>query len=239
MLRRATPGHPMKRARMADMPGLMRWIERFVLAVGFVFLTIWLAAYVHRVLMVRVAMKNFEDARHQAAGNMPPTGEPRTVTKEEGPPVMKDGKASTADYAGAGSTAVNSRGEIPLAILRIPTIHLEAPVVRGTDDITLNRGVGQIAGTASPGEKGNIGLAGHRDSFFRNLKDVNRGDAIELQTITTSEIYIVDRILITGPDDVSVLQPRDAQSLTLITCYPFEFLGPAPRRFVVQASIKR
>ena len=120
MLRRATPGHPMKRPRMADMPGLMRWIERFVLAVGFVLLTIWLAAYVHRVLMVRVAMKNFEDARRQAAGNMPPTGEPRTVTKEESPAVMGDSKKPTADYAGAGSTAVNSRGEIPLAMRRGP-----------------------------------------------------------------------------------------------------------------------
>jgi sortase A len=116
---------------------------------------------------------------------------------------------------------------------------LEVPVLHGTDDITLNRGVGQIAGTAAPGEMGNIGIAGHRDGFFRNLKEVNKGDVIELETTTASAVYVVDRILVTGPDDVSVLKPRDTRSLTLVTCYPFHFIGPAPRRFVVEATLKR
>jgi sortase A len=128
---------------------------------------------------------------------------------------------------------------VPLAILRISRIHLNVPVLGSTDDITLNRGVGRIAGTAVPGQKGNIGIAGHRDSFFQNLKEVNRGDEIELETTATSEVYVVDRILVTGEDDLSVLQPRDSQSLTLVTCYPFHYVGPAPRRFVVQATIKK
>jgi sortase A len=115
---------------------------------------------------------------------------------------------------------------------------LDVPVLGSTDNITLNRGVGRIAGTAAPGQKGNIGIAGHRDSFFQNLKQVNRGDEIELETTTTSETYIVDRILVTSEDDLSVLQPRGLQSLTLVTCYPFHYVGPAPRRFVVQATIK-
>jgi sortase A len=111
-------------------------------------------------------------------------------------------------------------------------------VLRGTDEITLNRGAGQIVGTAVPGERGNIGIAGHRDSFFRNLKDISRGDVIELETTNASATYVVERILITGPDDTSVLQPSGEQTLTLVTCYPFHFVGPAPRRFVVQASLK-
>jgi len=133
-------------------------------------------------------------------------------------------------------TAIHNAGEVPLAILRIPKIYLQVPVLGGTDEVTLNRGVGQIAGTAAPGEKGNIGIAGHRDGFFRNLKDVSRGDLIELQTTRSYAIYVVNRILITGPDDASALRSSDEQLLTLVTCYPFHFIGPAPRRFVVQAS---
>jgi sortase A len=91
---------------------------------------------------------------------------------------------------------------------------------------------------AAPGEKGNIGIAGHRDGFFRNLKEISRGDQIELETTSSSATYVVNRVLITGPDDTSVLQPSGEQILTLVTCYPFHFIGPAPRRFVVQATLK-
>lgn len=133
---------------------------------------------------------------------------------------------------------MGQKADVPLAILRIPKIHLAVPVLTGTDEITLNRGVGQIAGTAAPGERGNIGIAGHRDGFFRNLKDINQGDVIELETTSVSATYVVEHILITGPDDISVLQPSGNPTLTLVTCYPFHFIGPAPRRFVVQASLK-
>jgi sortase A len=140
--------------------------------------------------------------------------------------------------AGRAGANVHGNARVPLAILRIPRIHLEVPVLSGTDEITLNRGVGQIAGMAAPGEKGNIGIAGHRDGFFRNLKEISRGDQIELETTSSSATYVVNRVLITGPDDTSVLQPSGEQILTLVTCYPFHFIGPAPRRFVVQATLK-
>jgi sortase A len=125
----------------------------------------------------------------------------------------------------------------PVALLRIRKIHLEVPVLDGTDDLRLNRGVGLIAGSAAPGENGNVGIAGHRDGFFRGLKDVQEGDQIELVSATGVNTYTIDRVIIVTPDDVSVLAPRPQSSITLVTCYPFYFVGSAPQRYIVQASM--
>jgi len=126
----------------------------------------------------------------------------------------------------------------PLAVLSVPKIGLEVPVLEGTDDLTLNRAVGLIAGTPRPGEDGNVGIAGHRDGFFRGLKDVGVGDEIELRTITSSHAYVVESIRIVSPDDVWVLDPTPSPALTLVTCYPFYFVGNAPQRYIVRA-VKR
>ncbi len=123
-----------------------------------------------------------------------------------------------------------------IAILRIPRIKLEVPVMEGTDDLILNRGVGHVAHTANPGENGNSAIAGHRDGFFRGLKDVGLGDTIELVTPQRTVTYLIDRIRVVDPSDVSVLQPTASPTLTLVTCYPFYFLGSAPKRYIVQAS---
>ena len=123
----------------------------------------------------------------------------------------------------------------PLAVLRIPKIRLEVPVLRGTDDFTLNRAVGHIDDTALPGTDGNAGIAGHRDGFFRGLKDIAPDDAIELETLRGKEVYRVERTWVVDPEDVSVLDPTPARSLTLVTCYPFYHIGPAPQRFIVRA----
>jgi sortase A len=125
---------------------------------------------------------------------------------------------------------------VPLAVLRIPGIDLEVPVFDGTDELTLNRAVGRIAGTARPGEAGNLGIAGHRDGFFRGLKDVSIGDEIELQTLTGTQRYAVTEITVTTPSDVEVLDPTDDPSITLVTCYPFYFVGSAPQRYIVRAT---
>jgi sortase A len=123
----------------------------------------------------------------------------------------------------------------PLAILRIPRVHLDVPVLEGTDDATLNRAVGHIMDTALPGTDGNAGIAGHRDGFFRGLKDIEVGDVLDLDTRHDTETYRVDRTWIVSPADVSVLDPTPTQSITLVTCYPFYFIGPAPQRFIVRA----
>ena len=123
----------------------------------------------------------------------------------------------------------------PLAVLRIPKIRLEVPVLPGTDDRTLDRAVGHVEGTAPPGTDGNSGIAGHRDGFFRGLKDIVPGDAIELDTLDGKEAYRVERTWVVDPEDVSVLDPTPTRVLTLVTCYPFYFVGSAPRRFIVRA----
>lgn len=125
----------------------------------------------------------------------------------------------------------------PIGILRIPKIQVEVPVLDGTDELSLNRGVGRIAGTAIPGEEGNLGIAGHRDGFFRGLKDISLGDTIEMVTATRTNTYIIDNVVIVDPGDTSVLQARQRPSLTLVTCYPFYFVGTAPKRYIVQASL--
>ncbi len=125
----------------------------------------------------------------------------------------------------------------PLAVLRIEKIKLEVPVFDGTDDRTLNRGVGRIIGTARVGGAGNLGIAGHRDGFFRGLKDVTVGDKVELETHQGPKTYNIDSIKIVSPNDVSVLKSDSTTSLTLVTCYPFYFIGSAPQRYIVHASL--
>ncbi len=125
-----------------------------------------------------------------------------------------------------------------IAVLTSDAVAIQAPVYRGTSAASLSAGVGWIEGTADPGSIGNIGLSAHRDSYFRNLKNVSKGDRFTLTTATDSYTYSVDRIEIVEPSAVSVLAPGDHGLLTLVTCYPFYFVGTAPRRFIVQARIE-
>jgi sortase A len=134
--------------------------------------------------------------------------------------------------------ALATQTDDPLAVLRVEKIHLEVPVFEGTDDWVLNRGVGRIVGTARIGQIGNIGIAGHRDGFFRGLKDVNLGDTLQLDTITGTQAYVVDSIKLVTPDDVSILRNEPTPALTLVTCYPFYFIGSAPQRYIVHASLR-
>lgn len=124
----------------------------------------------------------------------------------------------------------------PLGVLRIDRLHIEVPVYNGTDEFVLNRGVGRIPGTARIDGAGNLGIAGHRDGFFRGLKDIQAGDILELQTTHGAVSYRVDSMVIVDPSDVSVLAPTPERTLTLVTCYPFYFVGHAPKRFIVRAT---
>ena len=124
----------------------------------------------------------------------------------------------------------------PLAVLRIPRLGLEVPVLEGTDEWTLDRAVGHIEGTVGPADPGNVGIAGHRDGFFRVLKDLATGDVLELALRGGVRRFRVDRISIVGPDDAEVIAPTTRSLVTLVTCYPFYFVGSAPQRFIVQAA---
>jgi sortase A len=128
------------------------------------------------------------------------------------------------------------RGGDVLGRVDVPRLGLSVAILQGTSSRTLRLGAGHIEGTPLPGEPGNSGIAGHRDTFFRSLKDIRKDDEIQFQTATGLLRYEVDWTKIVGPDDMSVLRSSgDDSTLTLVTCYPFYLVGPAPKRFVVHA----
>ena len=148
---------------------------------------------------------------------------------------MPDQTLWSSTRVNASREALSEPAPLPLAVLRIPKVGLEVPVLPGTDGRTLDRAVGHIEGTTEPGKDGNSGIAGHRDGFFRGLKDISPGDRIELDTLEGTDVYRVERTWVVNPQDVSVLDPTSIPALTLVTCYPFYFNGPAPERFIVRA----
>lgn len=125
----------------------------------------------------------------------------------------------------------------PDALLRIPSVKLLVPVFDGTSETNLNRGAGRIEGTARIGAHGNLGIAAHRDGFFRVLKDVRVGDVLLIERMRTIEEYRVVSMSVVEPSDISVLDPTLTRSVTLVTCYPFYYVGSAPQRFIVRAEI--
>ena len=123
-----------------------------------------------------------------------------------------------------------------LAVIKIPRLFLEAPVFEGAQESELDRGPGWIRGTAQIGGLGNVGIAGHRDGFFRALKDIEPGDTIEIVGRDTVTRYKVADTWVVDPDAVHVLDATKVPAITLVTCYPFYFVGHAPQRFIVRAE---
>jgi sortase A len=210
-----------------------RRIEAVLLGTGLALLGVWGAVWIHGTLSSRAAVKRFEADRVRSSG----LNSENTNDSVSGSHV--DFALWSAKRVEAYKESLTRKEDRPLAILRIKKIHVEVPVYNDTDDLTLNRGVGRILGTARVGEGGNLGIAGHRDGFFRGLKDVALGDEVELARVGQSDIYVVEKITIVKPEDVSVLAPTRIPSLTLVTCFPFYFVGSAPQRFIVHASLKQ
>jgi sortase A len=121
--------------------------------------------------------------------------------------------------------------------LLIPRLHMQAMVREGTDSRTLDVALGHITGTSLPGAAGNVAIAGHRDTLFRCLRNISKEDQIVFQTTYGSYTYDVEDTKIVNPRDVTVLAPGPDSEITLVTCYPFNFVGPAPDRFVVRARL--
>ncbi len=217
---------------------VMIWIERILLVSGLALVGFYGAVRMESWLTSRAALEHFaaDEALAQPGTDALATNIDSGSFEELEPPNV-DFSLWGEQRVKAYRQNIGKHPDRPLAVLRIPKISLEAPLFDGTDDLTLNHAVGRIAGTSRPGEPGNIGIAGHRDGFFRGLKDVRVGDAIELRTLKGMDTYIVDQIQIVSPRQVEVLRPTSVPSLTLVTCYPFYFLGSAPQRYVVTASL--
>jgi sortase A len=188
---------------------ILLWLERGFLAVGIV-LAIWCA-----VVLV--------EARYTQSLPLP-----LVVTQ-----TLPGDAGSTG---GPHSSAAPAPGTL-LARLEIPAVQLSTAVLQGSDNATLNRGAGHIEDTPLPGEHGNVGIAGHRDTVFRPIRLVKGGETIDLTTPDRVFHYKITKTSIVMPEDVYVLDPTPRPTLTLVTCYPFEFIGHAPKRFIVRAEL--
>jgi LPXTG-site transpeptidase (sortase) family protein len=144
----------------------------------------------------------------------------------------------TAHTLRSASDSARAAARPYLGRLDIPRLGMSIMVMEGVDDQTLRRGIGHIPETVLPGQSGNSGIAGHRDTFFRGLAGIRRHDEITVRTLDGAYDYVVDSIRVVDPDAVEVLNDFGYPMLTLVTCYPFYRVGPAPQRFVVQALLK-
>jgi sortase A len=195
-------------------------IERMLLAAGLILMTVWVAARLQRTIASRAAIAEFNAESAVGSSNRAST----SLDPVLGVPV--DFRLWSVKRISAYEDSLTKKTDAPLAILRIPKINLEVPIFNDTDDLTLNRGVGRI-----------LGIAGHRDGFFRGLQRIAPGDVLELVQPGHSDRYAVTQIRIATPDDTSVLNPTEIPTLTLVTCFPFYFVGHAPKRYIVTALL--
>lgn len=209
---------------------ILRSLEGGLLTIGLTLLTVFLAVRISGVIGTRVAVWQLSTPAGQGSEGGEDRGRVESVENA-------DFRLWSQTRIQVYKQALAAKFGAPSALLTIARLSLEVPVFEGTDEPVLNRGVGRIIGTAKPGEAGNMAIAGHRDGFFRCLKDIQIGDRMELTVRGQKNTYTVDMIRIVNPEDVSVLQSRDRPALTLVTCYPFYFIGSAPQRFIVHASL--
>ncbi len=209
---------------------LWQAIEKLLLVIGVILLALYGASRLYTTVASRIAVLRFKNGVVASSAESSPAQTQLREAKEQ-----LDMSLWSEKRILAYREALTMSFEPSLAILSIPKLRLEVPVFDGTNELILNRGAGRIRGTARPGEAGNIGIAAHRDGFFRGLKEIRPGDKIELLIHTQKLTYLVDKIVIVSPYNVEVLKARPRPSLTLVTCYPFYFFGNAPQRYIVHA----
>jgi len=222
----------------------LRFVEIVAWVLGSALVAVWVAYGLHAFFGSRTDIQRFERAK-EAVRLSPVPSAPAPVTaglEPRYPQQVTLAASPEVDYSLWAEGRIKEYEEsleadlgAPQAIFRIPKLDLEVAVLEGTSDLVLNRGVGRIAGTAQIGEVGNLGIAGHRDGFFRGLKDIETGDTMELETLRGTQSYLIDKISIVSPEDVYVLDPSEESRITLVTCYPFYFVGKAPLRYIVHA----
>jgi sortase A len=212
--------HPTRRALF------LRWARFFFLVVSVLALS-----YCAVVLIDRWAFQAYQTRRFERALKNAQTPA-RTIPPATSSPLPAQ---ADADRARAESFGIDGLAGSPLGRIEISSIGLAAMIMEGTDGKTLRLAVGHIPGTALPGQQGNVALAGHRDTFFRGLCNIHKDDEISLTTLHGTYSYRVDSTQVVEPQDVKVLAATADDFLTLVTCYPFYFVGPAPKRFIVRA----
>jgi len=199
-----------------------RRVARLILlVVGIVGVGVYCEAWLYRTAYQIYENWQFD---HASAERTPPPERKRVAL----PAVLPD------PDRGVPRSSVSPIGGV-VGRISIPRLNISAMVEEGVDEATLSRAVGHIPGTALPGENGNIGIAGHRDTFFQKLKDLQPHDHIDFTTHSGHYHYTVESLTVVDPSDVSVLQSKGDRILTIVTCFPFHYIGNAPRRFIVHA----
>ena len=212
---------------------ILQWI---LIVGGLVLVGFWVGARLSGWFGGKTEIQRFEEARAEAVANAVAEATPVRIARDLSLDLPVDTSLWAEDRIEEYELSLEHDFDAPLAIMRIPKIKLEVAVLSGTTELALNRGVGHIAGTPLPGEDGNIGIAGHRDGYFRGLKDVAVGDLIEMETLIGRQDYTITELFLVDPPDVWVLEPTDNPSITLVTCYPFYYVGSAPQRYIVRAE---
>jgi len=200
----------------------LRWSRHLFFTIGILAL-----GYVGFVLVDAKLYQAYQTWRFQQALK---SLKPSTGSGEHLSPVLAEANRSEVESLGMAG-----REGFPLGRIEINAIGLEVMILEGIEDETLRRAVGHIPGTSLPGQEGNVAIAGHRDTFFRGLRNIQKDDEITLTTLNGSYRYRVDSFRVVEPEDIEVLDDSDDAVLTLVTCYPFYFVGSAPQRFIVRA----
>jgi sortase A len=219
----------------------VRLAQKLLMGSGALLVGIFIAAHLYAACLSNVAIWRMQVAQTKVKAESASV----STTSAGQAPERQASEQQAVDFSLWGKTRIRAylaslslKLDAPIAMLSIPRLALTVPVFDGTDDLTLDRGLGRVDGTDKPGGEHNLGIAGHRDGFFRGLKDIKQGDTIDIDRADGKDTYVVESTTIVDPSDVSVLEPGTKSSLTLITCYPFYFVGDAPSRFIVKASLK-
>ena len=197
---------------------LLKFLERACLIIGLTMITLGIAVRIDGAVHRQAAVAEFERIRNMSVS---PTDQ------------LNWSEQRIADY----QEALQQDAGETLAVLRIPSRNIEVPVFDSTNETALNRGSGHVTGTSLPGDRGNVAIAAHRDGFFRSLEDIEIGDEIELTTLEGQQTFRVSKLDVVDPLNVGVLNPTEDTAITLITCYPFNYVGAAPDRFIVRATL--
>jgi len=236
------------RTERVEMSGrLLQWLSTLLVIAGLAMLAIAGHHWLSSASGQRQGLEAFEAARQarQAQETANADTSPLAVANPQLPPLEtaegrpRGAAPNTSGWSESRKRSYdglsNAAGLLPEGILRLPAVRLEVPVFAGTGEFALTRGAGRIEGTPVLGESGNTGIAAHRDGWFRALKDVRVGDAVEVETLQGAYRFRITQTFVVEPADVQVLAPTGQNSLTLVTCYPFFFVGSAPQRYIVRA----
>jgi sortase A len=219
---------------------LVRWAERALFTAGGLCLALAVLGWAEAAVFQWLLDWRLERALTEGAGAPAPSSPAAAALADHAsaapPPATMADDPPARPAAPAEDRSSAPAGEEPIGRLTIPRLRLSAVVAKGISNRTLRRAVGHVPGTALPWEDGNVGLAGHRDTFLWRLKDVKVGDTLRLVTPRGRFEYVVRSLDIVPPERADLLDPSDTPRLTLVTCYPFSMVGPAPSRFVVVAD---